>query len=69
MKLLRFFKKRKRYQSYKMSERASVYEKIADELNNDAQHVYEIAHGKEVKSFDDLVICNRLSLYGIVKTS
>lgn len=67
MKLLRFFKKSKSYQSYKLSERASIYEKIAAELNNEAQHVYEIAHGKSPKCFDDLVICNRLSQNGIIK--
>lgn len=46
MKFFNFFKKKHKYKDYLSSEKSLIYERIAEELNNDAQHVYEIAHGK-----------------------
>ena len=66
MKFLDFFKKKQKYKDYKLSEKSLVYEKIASELNSHPQHVYEIAHGKALYSYDDLVIYDRLCQYDIV---
>ena len=67
MWILNFFKKRKKYWQYKLSKHAGIYEKIASELNSDAQHVYELAHGKTVKCYDDFVIIDRLFQCKILK--
>ena len=66
MNLFCLFKKKKTYKDYKTSERAAVYEKIASELGQTPQHVYEIAHGKEIKCYDDAVIHDRLIQNGIL---
>ena len=46
---------------------SSVYEKVASELDSDPQHIYEIAHGKALYSYDDYVIYDCLCRYGIVR--
>lgn len=66
MKFLDFFKKKQKYKDYKLSEKSLIYEKIAEELNNKAQHVYELAHGKECTCYDDIVIVERLYQHGIL---
>jgi len=60
MNILQIFKKARTYGDYRQSRYASVYLCIAKDLRTEAQHVYEIAHGKSVKSFDDYVILDRL---------
>ena len=67
MYLFRFFKKKQEFRNYKSSDHSSIYEKIAKELNNKAQHVYEIAHGKACKCYDDFVIADRLIRNGILR--
>ena len=66
MNIFHLFKKRQKYGDYKTSENADKYEKIASELDSTPQHVYEIAHGKPLRSYDDYVIYDRLCHYGIV---
>lgn len=66
MKFFNFFKKKHKYKDYLSSEKFLVYERIAEELNNDAQHVYEIAHGKECRYYDDFVIVEHLYRHGIL---
>ena len=39
------------FRDYKSSDNSLAYEKIAKELNNKAQHVYKIAHGKALLLF------------------
>ena len=67
MGLLHLFKKRPHYGDYQSSSIASTYEMIAFGLNSNAQHVYEIAHGKPVKCHDDYVVYDRLCQYGIIR--
>ena len=67
MKLFDFFKKKQKYKDYKLSDKSLIYEKIAEELNNKAQHVYELAHGKECTCYDDIVIVERLYQHGILR--
>lgn len=67
MNLFSFFKKKREFRDYKSSDNSSIYEKIAKELNNKAQHVYEIAHGKACKCYDDFVITDRLIQNGILR--
>ena len=66
MKFFNFFKKKHKYKDYLSSEKSLVYERIAEELNNDAQHVYEIAHGKGCRCYDDFVIVEHLYRHGIL---
>lgn len=66
MKLINLFRKSNPIQDYSSSKHSGVYEKIARELNSSAQHVYDIAHGKSVDSYDDFVILDRLLKHGIV---
>ena len=61
-----FSKKRREFGDYKQSKNSSVYEQVASELNSHPQHVYEIAHGKALYSYDDRVIYDRLCQRGIV---
>jgi hypothetical protein len=51
MNLFRFFKNKREFRDYKSSDNSLAYEKIAKELNNKAQHVYKIAHGKALLLF------------------
>lgn len=55
-----------KYGSYKDSSKASVYEKIAKSYNVSPQHVYEIAHGKRVRSVEDNNIFQELLSMGII---
>lgn len=66
MRLLKF-RKSKEYQNYKLSKHSDIYESIASELSSNAQHVYEIAHGKKINSYDDFVILDRLKRCEILK--
>lgn len=61
-----FRKKKKTYADYTTSDHAAVYEKIANNLNTSPQHVYEIAHGKGVKTYDDRVIWSELIMENII---
>ena len=56
-----------RYGSYNNSSKASVYEKIANNYRVSPQHVYEIAHGKKLKSQDDQYIFEELLTKGIIR--
>ena len=67
MNLFSFFKKKKEFRDYKSSDNSLIYEKIAKELNNNAQHVYEIAHGKAIRCHDDYIISERLIQNGILR--
>ena len=67
MKLIKFFKKGKEYQDYSSSEHSEIYEKIARELNSNAQHVYELAHGRKLECYDDYVILSSLLRHGILR--
>lgn len=67
MKLINLFKRNQMFHDYKSSTHSLIYEKIARDLNNSAQHVYEIAHGKSVVCYDDLVIQDRLYMHGIIQ--
>lgn len=49
-----------KYGSYKNSNRASVYEKLAENYRVSPQHIYEIAHGKKPRSHEDHRIFNEL---------
>ncbi len=51
---------------YKQSSHVKEYERIADEVKSSPQHVYEIAHGLDVKTYDDSIIWERLIQKGIV---
>ena len=66
MKFINFFKKKQKYKDYLSSENSLVYERIAEELNNNAQHVYELAHGKTCRCYDDFVIVEHLYRHGIL---
>ena len=67
MNILCFFRRKKNcYNSYKQSSHVPDYERIACELGTNAQHVYEIAHGKTIADFDDYVIYKRLRLLNII---
>lgn len=66
MSLESFFNKL-RYGSYKNSSRAALYEKMADIYRVPAQHIYEIAHGKRVRSPQDGNIFDDLMTKGIIK--
>ena len=66
MKFFNFFKKKQKYKDYLSSENSLVYERIAEELNNNAQHVYELAHGKTCRCYDDFVIVEHLYRHGIL---
>lgn len=52
---------------YRHSSHATHYEQIARSLNTVAQHVYEIAHGKRLRGYDDFVIQDRLFRAGILR--
>ena len=67
MKLFGFKRKSKEYQSYQSSKHSEIYEQIAKGLDSNAQHVYEIAHGKSVNIYDDFVILDQLRKYKILK--
>ena len=66
MNIFHLFKKKREYGDYRLSENAAKYEEIASELGNTAQHVYDIAHGEALRSYDDYVIFDRLCYDGIV---
>lgn len=54
------------YGDYRLSKHADFYEKIGKQLNTSAQHVYEIAHGKAFRNYDDKVIGHELAAAGII---
>ena len=58
---------RLKYGSYKFSSNASVYKTLARSYSVSPQHVYEIAHGKKVKTRDDRCIFEELRTMGIIK--
>lgn len=59
MSLFSFIYKLK-YGSYKESTRATLYEEIAASFNVTPQHVYELNHGKRVRSWVDGAIRDEL---------
>ena len=65
MSLSSFFARLK-YGSYIDSQRASEYEKIAEIFRVSPQHIYEIAHGKKVRSVEDSNIFEELMIRGII---
>lgn len=65
----RFKRQKKVYGNYAMSQHADCYEKIAKYLNTTPQHVYEIAHGKTFRNYDDKVIGYELTSSGIITLS
>ena len=70
MNILKFFSKKKEseaYPHYSTSSHATTYEEIAKRLGATAQHIYEIAHGKGVKTYDDRVILDELVKAKILK--
>jgi len=62
MGIFKLFSKKKPevYPHYSQSSHASTYEEIAKKFGTTPQHVYEIAHGKGIGSYDDRVIVNEL---------
>lgn len=67
MKKLKDFLHRKQYGDYRSSQHRSDYERIAAKLNCPPQHVYEIAHGKSVREFDDRLVREALVTEGILQ--
>ena len=65
MSLSSYFLKRK-YGSYENSKKASVYVEIANSFGVTPQHVYEIAHGKRLRSSEDSDIYYQLADKGII---
>jgi len=59
MSLSSFFSKHK-YGSYKNTTRAALYEDIAVNFGVTPQHVYELNHGKRVRSWVDGAIRDEL---------
>lgn len=51
---------RLKYGSYKQSHRSAFYEEIAKQFGVSPQHVYELRHGKKVRSSLDGFICDEL---------
>ena len=67
MNILSLFRWRKvDYGCYKNSKHVELYEAIASEFRKEAQHVYEIAHGKYPKNYTDKLIRERLIKEGII---
>ena len=60
------FLRKLRYGSYKNSPRASVYKELAQIYEVLPQHVYEIAHGKKMKTRKDQSIFEELLSKGII---
>lgn len=60
------FRKKRKYSDYRESSHAAFYEMLAIKLNTKAQHIYEIAHGKELACYDDRVIWSFLVQEGVV---
>ena len=65
MSLSSYFSKLK-YGSCKNSKRASVYEEIANRYGVPPQHVFEIAHGKKLRTSVDSDIYSELVDKGII---
>ena len=59
MSFLSFYYRLK-YGSYKRSHRSAFYEEIAKQFGVSPQHVYELQHGKKVRSWLDGFICDEL---------
>lgn len=59
--------RRLKYGSYTRSKKAHLYEQIAQDKGTTAQAVYEIAHGKPVKSSEEKAIHDILLKMGIVR--
>ena len=59
--------KRPSYGDYQESQHREVYERIAQTHNCSPQHVYEIAHGKRVREFDDRLVREALVNEGILQ--
>lgn len=55
------------YGDYRRSQHVDLYEKIARKHNCSPQHVYEIAHGRRVREFDDRLIREALVTEGIMQ--
>lgn len=67
MGIFSFLRRKKTdYGDYKQSSHVEEYEQIAARLDTAAQHVYEIAHGKAVRCYDDRVILCALKQARIV---
>ncbi len=62
-----FKRKAKHRRTYKESPNREKYERIASDLRTNPQHVYEIAHGKSLLSYDDRVIKEQLYQAGLIK--
>ncbi|MDO4994021.1 MAG: hypothetical protein Q4E32_03345 [Bacteroidales bacterium] len=54
------------YGDYRKSQHKDVYEKIANKHKCNPQRVYEIAHGRRVKGFDDRLVREDLITEGIL---
>lgn len=65
-KIIDLFRHRS-YGDYRISHHRADYEQIAQKHNCSPQHVYEIAHGKRVKGFDDRLVREALVMAGIVQ--
>lgn len=65
MNLLNIFKRTAK-ETYRKSPRAHIYEHIATECKCSAQHVYDIAHGTPVKTYDDKRVHEALIRVGIL---
>ena len=66
MKKITDFFRRKTFGDYRNSVHRADYEQIAQMHNCSPQHVYEIAHGKRVKEFDDRLVREALVMAGIL---
>lgn len=55
-----------KYGSYEESQKASVYEALADTFKVSPQHIYEIAHGKKPRTPEDFNIFRELVVMGII---
>ena len=60
------FLRKLRYGSYRYSRKALVYKEMANTHHVLPQHVYEIAHGKKVKTREDQFIFEELLSKGII---
>ena len=67
MKKLKKLFTRTTYGDYRKSRHRKIYEQIAERHNCEAQHVYEIAHGKRVREFDDRLVREALVVEGILQ--
>ncbi len=59
--------KRNSFGDYRKSQHKEMYEQIAEKHNCAPQHVYEIAHGKKIRGFDDRLLREALVNAGIMQ--